>query len=530
MSAQKRPTESGIALQTVYTAADVRDLELDAQPAPGDYPYTRGIKREMYRNRPWTMRQYAGFGSAHESNARYRYLLSQGQTGLSVAFDLPTQMGYDSDAPLAAGEVGRTGVAIDTIEDMEALFQDIPLQDVSVSMTINAPASILLAFYLAIARRRGIPFDKLAGTSQNDILKEYAARGTYIFPPAPSLALVVDLMRYCQERVPAWNTISVSGYHIREAGATAVQELAFTLCNARAYLRSAAGAGLDIDSVAARMSFFWNAHNNFFEEICKFRAARAMWAHIVRHEFGSRFERAWLMRFHAQTAGSTLTAQEPENNIVRVSLQALAAVLGGTQSLHTNGKDEALALPTQDAAKTALRTQQIIAYESGVPDVADPLGGSYYIERLTADLVKAATALMAEVDAHGGAVAAIESGWMQAQIADSAYGAQQRSEAGTAVVVGVNRFRDPGESTNPVRLHRADPVFERGQCERLRALRAARDDAVVAEHLQDLKESAASGAPLMARLIDAVDKGCTLGEVCDALRTVFSVHRPRAAV
>ncbi|MBV8263861.1 MAG: methylmalonyl-CoA mutase, partial [Candidatus Eremiobacteraeota bacterium] len=412
---RRRTTESGIEVQPLYQEKDVADLDLAHQAKPGEFPFVRGIQESMYRGRLWTMRQYAGYASAAESNERYRFLLSQGQMGLSVAFDLPTQMGYDSDSPMAVGEVGRTGVAIDSVEDMAALFDGIPLESVSVSMTINAPAAILLAMYLAIARRRGIPFDKLSGTSQNDILKEYAARGTYIYPPVPSMRLVTDLMRYCAASVPGWNTISVSGYHIREAGATAVQELAFTLANGCAYLRAATQAGLDVDAVAPRMSFFWNAHNNFFEEIAKFRAARQLWAHIVREQFGARSPRSWLMRFHTQTGGSTLTAQEPQNNVVRVTLQALAAVLGGTQSLHTNAQDEALALPTQEAAKLALRTQQIIAHESGVPDTADPLGGSYFVERLTAELVQSTRVLLDDVERRGGPIAVIESGWMQAQ-------------------------------------------------------------------------------------------------------------------
>jgi len=526
----ERTTDSGIPVEPVYSAADVADLDLAHQPPPGDYPFVRGIARQMYRARMWTMRQYAGFATAKDSNARYRYLLSQGQTGLSVAFDLPTQMGMDSDAPLAAGEVGRTGVAIDTIEDMEQLFDGIPQDQVSASMTINAPAALLLAFYLAVARRRKVPFDKLSGTSQNDILKEYAARGTYIYPPKPSMRLVTDLMRYCAQRVPRWNTISVSGYHIREAGATAAQELAFALSNARAYLQAAIDAGMAVDDVAPRMSFFWNAHSNFFEEIAKFRAARVLWAELVRRDFHAASPKSWLMRFHTQTGGSTLTAQEPENNVVRVTLQALSAVLGGTQSLHANGMDEALALPTERAAKLALRTQQIIAHESGVPDTADPLGGSYYVERLTSDLAERARTIMAEVSAQGGAVAAIERGWMQAQIADSAYRAQSRLEAGTAVVVGVNTFRDPDADAPQPQLQRIDPSVERDQRERLAAFRARRDAQAVRDRLAAVKRAAAGDAPLMPECLEAVDAGCTLGEVCDALRDVFSVYRPAAAV
>jgi methylmalonyl-CoA mutase N-terminal domain/subunit len=527
---RRRMTESGIEIQPLYQAKDVADLDLGHQAKPGEFPFVRGIQESMYRGRLWTMRQYAGYASARESNERYHFLLSQGQMGLSVAFDLPTQMGYDSDSPMAVGEVGRTGVAIDSVEDMAVLFDGIPLESVSVSMTINAPAAILLAMYLAIARRRGIPFDKLSGTSQNDILKEYAARGTYIFPPAPSMRLVTDLMRYCAASVPGWNTISVSGYHIREAGATAVQELAFTLANGRAYLLAATQAELDVDAVAPRMSFFWNAHNNFFEEVAKFRAARQLWAHIVREDFGARSPRSWLMRFHTQTGGSTLTAQEPQNNVVRVTLQALAAVLGGTQSLHTNAQDEALALPTQEAAKLALRTQQIIAHESGVADTADPLGGSYFVERLTAELVNAARALLDDVERRGGPIAVIESGWMQAQIAESAYEAQRKVESGETVVVGVNKFVDPAANAQAPQLQRIDVSLEREQRERLTRVRAQRDARAVSTRLAAVRTAARSSGPLMPEFVEAVDAGATLGEVCDALREVFSVYHPATAV
>ena len=527
---RRRTTDSGIEIQPLYQAKDVADLDLAQQAKPGEFPFVRGIQESMYRGRLWTMRQYAGYASARESNERYRFLLSQGQAGLSVAFDLPTQMGYDSDAPMAAGEVGRAGVAIDTVDDMALLFEGIPLESVSVSMTINAPAAVLLAMYLAIARRRGVPLHKLSGTSQNDILKEYAARGTYIYPPAPSMRLVTDLMRYCAQHVPDWNTISVSGYHIREAGATAAQELAFTLGNGRTYLRAAADAGLDVDIVAPRMSFFWNAHNNFFEEIAKFRAARLLWAPIVRDEFGARSPRSWLMRFHTQTGGSTLTAQEPQNNVVRVTLQALAAVLGGTQSLHTNAQDEALALPTQDSAKLALRTQQIIAHESGVPDTADPLGGSYFVERLTADLAAAARTIMDDVERRGGPIAVIESGWMQAQIADSAYRAQRAIESGESIVVGVNRFVDSAAGAQAPQLQHIDASLEREQRERLAALRARRDAASVAARLAAIRAAAASSGALLPEFIEAVDAGATLGEVCDVLRDVFSIYHPATAV
>src|SRR5579863_5628485 len=516
---------SGIPLDPVYDASDAPP----EAAAPGTFPFTRGIRSDMYRGRLWTMRQYAGFGTAAESNARYRYLLERGQTGLSVAFDLPTQLGFDSDAPQARGEVGKAGVAIDSIADMETLVDGIPLDRVTISMTINAPAAILLALLLATARRRGIAFSALGGTVQNDVLKEYAARGTYIYPPGHSMRLVTDVMAYCAREVPQWNAISISGYHIREAGATAVEEIAFTLSNGKAYLRAAREAGLDLDEIAPRVSFFWNAHNDFFEEIAKFRAARYLWAHITRDEFGCRDPRSQTLRFHTQTGGSTLTAQEPDNNVVRVTLQALAAVLGGTQSLHTNGKDEALALPTESSARVALRTQQIIAYESGVTNTADPLGGSYFVERLTAELAAAARAIMQEVAERGGAVAAIESGWMQAQIADSAYRAQQRVEKGETVVVGVNKFAESGDAT-PVSLHRVDPAIEREQRERLAAFRAKRSGAAVERSLAAIKGAAASNAPLMPLFVDAVDACCTLGEICDAMRAVFSTHKPTAVV
>ncbi|MDB5027099.1 MAG: methylmalonyl-CoA mutase, large subunit [Candidatus Eremiobacteraeota bacterium] len=516
---------SGIPLQPVYEAPDppVR------RAPPGAFPYTRGVRRDMYRGRHWTMRQYAGFATAAESNERYRYLLAQGVTGLSVAFDLPTQLGYDSDAAQARGEVGKVGVAIDTIEDVETLFDAIPLDRVTVSMTINAPASILLAFVLAVARRRGIPFDKLGGTIQNDVLKEYVARGTYIYPPGPSMRLVTDVMAYCATEVPNWNTISISGYHIREAGSTALQEIAFTLADAKAYLRAAQQAGLDVDTVAPRISFFWNAHNDFFEEVAKFRAARTLWAEIVRDEFGSKDPKSQMLRFHTQTGGSTLTAQEPENNVVRVALQALAAVLGGTQSLHTNGQDEALGLPTAQSARVALRTQQIIAYESGVTDVVDPLAGSYYVEALTDELTSRAREIIAEIDAMGGAVAAVESGWMQDQIGESAYRAQQAIERGQSVVVAVNKFN---EGTNGVTMpiQRIDPTIERDQVERTRAFREKRDAARVAATLADVRAAAAGTANLMPAFVEAVDAGATLGEICNVLREVFGTHVARERI
>jgi methylmalonyl-CoA mutase N-terminal domain/subunit len=518
---------SGIPLEPRYDTVEGPPHQLGE---PGAFPFARGIRADMYRGRLWTMRQYAGFATAAESNARYRYLLERGQTGLSVAFDLVTQLGYDSDAPQARGEVGKVGVAIDSVADMETLFDGIPLESVTVSMTINAPASILLAMVLAVARRRGIPFDKLGGTIQNDVLKEYVARGTYIYPPIPSMRLVTDVMAYCAHAVPQWNTISISGYHIREAGSTAVEELAFTLANAKAYLHAARAAGIDLDLVAPRISFFWNAHNDFFEEVAKFRAARYLWAHITRDEFGCKDPRSQMLRAHAQTGGSTLTAQEPDNNVVRVTLQALAAVLGGTQSLHTNGKDEALALPTAESAKVALRTQQIIGYESGVADVVDPLAGSYYVESLTNQLIERATALIAEVDAMGGSIAAIETGWMQSRIADSAYVAQQGIERGESAVIGVNKFAENNDRAVRIPLQRIDASVERDQIARLLAFRAARDQARVAARLDDVRRAAAGTDNLMPHFVEAVDAGATLGEVCNVLREVFGIYRAREIV
>ncbi len=515
---------SGIPLEPAYDARDARrahDVLGDAES--GEFPFLRGIRADGYRGRLWTMRQYAGFATAAESNARYRYLLARGTTGLSVAFDLPTQLGYDSDAPIARGEVGKVGVAIDHVRDIETLFDAIPLDSVTVSMTINSPASILLAMVLAVARRRGIPFAKLGGTIQNDVLKEYVARGTYIFPPAPSMRLVTDVMAYCATDVPNWNTISISGYHIREAGSTAVEEIAFTLSNAKAYLRAARDAGLAIDTIAPRISFFWNAHNDFFEEIAKFRAARMLWAKIVRDEFGSTDPRSQMLRFHTQTGGSTLTAQEPDNNVVRVTLQALAAVLGGTQSLHTNGKDEALALPTAESARLALRTQQIIAYESGAADVVDPLAGSYYVESLTASLALRAAALIAEVDEQGGSVAAIEAGWMQSRVAESSYRAQQEIERGDAIVVGVNAFAETSDGPQ-MDLQKIDASIERDQVARLAAYRAERDATAVETRLGAVRAAAEGTANLMPPFLEAVDAGATLGEICDVLRAVFGRH------
>jgi len=518
MSARDR-NGSGIPLEPFYDAPQP-PIE---RPDPGTFPYTRGIRRDMYRGRHWTMRQYAGFATAAESNERYRYLLANGVNGLSVAFDLPTQLGFDSDAKQARGEVGKVGVAIDTIADVETLFDGIPLDAVTVSMTINAPASILLAFVLAVARRRGIPFERLGGTIQNDVLKEYVARGTYIYPPGPSMRLVTDVMAYCATEVPNWNTISISGYHIREAGSSALQEIAFTLANAKAYLRAAQATGLSVDTVAPRISFFWNAHNDFFEEIAKFRAARTLWARIVRDEFGSHDPKSQMLRFHTQTGGSTLTAQEPQNNVVRVTMQALAAVLGGTQSLHTNGQDEALGLPTAQSARVALRTQQIIANESGVTDVVDPLAGSYYVEALTDALTEQAAAIIAQIDELGGAVAAIESGWMQDQIGDSSYRAQQAIERGESIVVGVNAYTDGGDAV-AIPIQRIDPAIERDQIARTRAFREHRDPSRVEASLADIRRAAAGSANVMPVFVDAVDAGVTLGEICAVLREAFGSH------
>ena len=497
---------------------------------PGVFPYTRGIQPSMYRGRPWTMRQYAGFADAAESNRRYRYLLSQGVSGLSVAFDLPTQIGYDSDHPLAAGEVGRVGVAIDSIEDMAALFDAIPLDRVSTSMTINATAIILLALYVAVAKRQGVAPAALSGTVQNDILKEYVARGTYIYPPRPSLRIVTDILAFCERDMPQWNTISISGYHIREAGSTAVQEVAFTLAHASAYVQAAIDAGLDVNTFGQRLSFFFNAHNDFLEEIAKFRAARRLWARRMAQRFGATNPRAQQLRFHTQTAGSTLTAQQPDNNIVRVALQALAAVLGGTQSLHCNGKDEALALPTEESATIALRTQQIILHESGVANTVDPVAGSYAIEEMTSRIERAAADLLDRIDQIGGTLAAIESGYIQQQIQDAAYRAQQAVDAGDAVVVGVNRYtnRDasPGGKGSPsTDLFRVDPDVERRQIERVRAVRAGRSQREWRSALDAVESAARGTANLVPPIIAAVESRATLGEIADAMRHVFGEHQ-----
>ncbi len=495
---------------------------------PGEYPFTRGIQPTQYRGRLWTMRQYAGFGTARASNERYRYLLSQGTTGLSVAFDLPTQMGYDSDHPFALGEVGRVGVAIDSIEDMSVLFDGIPLDRVSTSMTINSTASTLLALYLTVAKRQGVAWSALRGTIQNDLLKEYIARGTYIFPPRPSMRVITDIFAFCREHVPDWNTISISGYHIREAGSTAAQEIAFTLADGIAYVEAALQAGLEVDAFAGQLSFFFNAHNNFLEEIAKFRAARRLWAKIMRQRFGARSPKSWMLRFHTQTAGSTLTAQQVDNNVVRVALQALAAVLGGTQSLHTNSRDEALALPTEEAARIALRTQQIIALESGAADLVDPLGGSWALEAITDELEASAEAMIAEIDGMGGMVAAIERGWPQREIQNAAYRAQVEQERGVRPVVGVTCYTE-GESREP-ELMRINPTVEADQVQRLRALRARRDEAPVREALDALQQAAAGSENLMPRVLACVERDATLGEISDALRRVFGEYQESVVV
>ena len=486
---------------------------------PGDFPFTRGIQPTMYRGRLWTMRQYAGFASASESNARYRYLLAQGVSGLSVAFDLPTQMGYDSDHALAAGEVGKVGVAIDSIEDMAMLFDGIPLDRVSTSMTINATAIILLALYIAVAKRQGVAIARLSGTIQNDILKEYVARGTYIYPPRPSLRIVTDIFAFCERELPNWNTISISGYHIREAGSTAVQEVAFTFAHAIAYVEAAIGAGLDVNHFGQRISFFFNAHNDFLEEIAKFRAARRLWARIMRERFHATNPRAQQLRFHTQTAGSTLAAQQPDNNIVRVALQALAAVLGGTQSLHCNGRDEALALPTEESARVALRTQQIIAAESGVANTVDPIAGSYAIEKLTNDIEEAARAALDRIEQAGGTLAAIEGGMIQREIQESAYRAQIAIDRAEAIVVGVNRYEDQSSRTVP--LFQLDTEVERHQIERVRALRASRDAASWQRTIAEVARAAREGANLVPPIVSAVEAKATVGEIADALRSIF---------
>jgi methylmalonyl-CoA mutase N-terminal domain/subunit len=516
----RRFTDSGIEIAPLYTEDDL-PAELDLG-APGEFPYTRGVHRDMYRKQLWTMRQYAGYASAKESNERYKYLLEHGSTGLSMAFDLPTQLGLDSDDPLCNGEVGRTGVAIDTIDDMRAAFDGIPLDQVSTSMTINAPASVLLCLYQLVGEEQGVPSEQLRGTTQNDILKEYIARGNFIYPPEPSMRLTTDLFAYCKERVPRWNTISISGYHFREKGCSAVQEVAFTLANGIAYVQAALDAGLAIDEFAPRLAFFFNGHNNVFQEIAKFRAARRMWAHIMRERFGAQDPKSLMLRFHTQTGGVTLTAQQPMNNIMRVALQAFAAVCGGTQSLHTNGFDEALALPTERAAKIALRTQQVIAHESGATDTVDPFAGSYFIESLTNEIERRAQVLIDKVDELGGSVQAIE--FITKEIDESAWGYQERYRIGQDVVVGVNKYQE--EESIDIDLLRVDPESERQQVQRLKAFKADRDPELVQRRLEELREAARGTENLLPRIHDALRDRCSLGEVSGAMRDVFGRYQP----
>jgi methylmalonyl-CoA mutase, N-terminal domain len=525
----EQQTSSHIPVRPLYTPVDLDGWDQENSVGyPGEFPFTRGVQATMYRGRLWTMRQYAGMGDAEESNRRYKYLLAQGTTGLSVAFDLPTQIGMDSDHPMALGEVGKVGVAIDSIEDMQRLFEGIELTKISTSMTINATASILLALYVAVARRQGADVRKLSGTVQNDVLKEYIARGTYIYPPTHAMRIITDLFAWTNENVPEWNTISISGYHMREAGSTAVQEVAFTLSNGIAYVQAAIDAGLDVDRFAPRLSFFFNAHSNFLEEVAKFRAARRMWAHIMRDGFKAKNPRSWMLRFHTQTAGSTLTAQQPENNIVRTALQALSAVLGGTQSLHTNSYDEALALPTEQAARIALRTQQIIAFESGAPQTIDPLAGSYYIEALTNEIETRATEYLAKIEALGGMLKAIERGYVQQEIQNAAYEYQQQVDRLESVVVGVNRFTI--EEEKPIPLQRIDEALERKQVERLRALRARRDPASWESALKQVEEAARTGENLMPRIIAAVEACASVGEISDRMRTVFGEYKEAVVI
>lgn len=522
-------TPSGIELQLDFNPRNTGEIDYEHDlGAPGEFPYTRGIYPNMYRGRLWTMRQYAGYATAEESNSRYKYLLAHGTTGLSVAFDLPTQIGLDSDDPMASGEVGKVGVAIDSLEDMEQLFAGIPLDEVSTSMTINATAAILLSLYLAVARKQNVPFSKVRGTLQNDILKEYIARGTYIYPPAPSLRLVTDTFAFCAREVPNWNTISISGYHIREAGSTAVQEVAFTLADGIAYVEAALAVGLEIDDFAHRISFFFNAHNNLLEEIAKFRAARRLWARIMRDRFNAQDPRSLMLRFHTQTAGSSLTAQQPEVNVVRTTIQALAAVLGGTQSLHTNSMDEALALPTEAAARVALRTQQVIAHESGVADTADPLAGSYAIEYLTDEVERLASEYLKKIEAMGGMLRAIETGYVQREIQESAYRYQRAIETKEQLVVGVNSFQLKAEP--PVHLLRIDPVLEQAQIERVRALRERRDSRTVTAALNKLEQAAGTSENLLPRILECVDSYATVGEISNTLRRVWGEYRETSTI
>ena len=518
---------SGIPIARVYTPLDLADFDyLQKLGVPGQYPYTRAVQPTAYRGRYWTMRQYAGFGSAEETNERYHFLLKSGQTGLSVAFDLPTQIGYDSDAPLAQGEVGKVGVSIDSLWDMERLFQGIPLDQVSTSMTINSPCAVLMAMYLVVAEKQGVPFDQLRGTVQNDILKEYSSRGTYIFPPRPSMRLITDIFEYCTKEVPQWNTISISGYHIREAGSTAVQEIAFTLANGIAYVEGAIKAGMKVDEFGPRLSFFFNSHLDFLEEVAKFRAARRLWAKIMKERFGAKDPRSLMLRFHTQTAGCSLTAQQPLNNIVRTAFQAMSAVLGGTQSLHTNSFDEALALPSETAVQVALRTQQVIAYETAVSDTVDPLAGSYYLENLTDAIEIKAQEYIDQIDRLGGAVAAIEQGFVQREIGASAYRYQQDIEKSERVVVGLNRFQVKGEEKIP--LLKVAPEMEDKQKARLKELRQTRDNAAVSQTLAQLKTAAQGADNLMPPILSAVRTLATLGEICDTLREVFGEYEAPA--
>ena len=523
-------TSSGIEIKGAYTPEDwnTQNKFTTELGAPGSFPFTRGVQETMYRGRFWTMRQYAGFGSAKESNERYKMLLQRGQTGLSVAFDLPTQMGYDSDHVMSTGEVGKVGVAISSIEDMELLLKDLPLDKISTSMTINSTAGILLAFYISVAKRRGVSMSQLTGTIQNDLLKEYIARGTYIYPPKPSLKVITDIFQFCSENVPNWNTISISGYHIREAGSTAAQEIAFTLANGITYVQAAIDAGLDVDSFAGRLSFFFNVHNNFFEEVAKFRAARRMWARIMRDRFKAKDEKSWKLRFHSQTAGSTLTAQQPENNIIRVTLQAMASVLGGTQSLHTNSMDEALGLPTEKAATIALRTQQVIANESGAADAIDPLGGSYFVESLTDQLEKEALNYISRIESQGGVVKCIESGWIQREIQQAAYIYQRAVESKEEIVVGVNDFVQ--KSTEEPEILKISEETAREQINRLKAFKQKRDNNKVKAQLERVSNAANSGSNLMPLFIEAVENDVTLGEISDSLRKVFGLYKETITV
>jgi methylmalonyl-CoA mutase N-terminal domain/subunit len=498
--------------------------------SPGEFPYTRGIQKDMYRGRLWTMRQYAGFGTAEESNKRYKHLLKKGQTGLSVAFDLPTQMGYDSDDAMAKGEVGKVGVAISSLEDMEILLKDIPLDKVSTSMTINATAGILLALYICVAKKQKVSLKDIKGTIQNDILKEYIARGTYIYPARPSMRIITDIFSYCKDNVPNWNTVSISGYHIREAGSTAIQEVAFTLANGMTYVQAALDAGLDVDDFATRLSFFFNVHNNFFEEVAKFRAARRLWAHIMRERFKAKNPKSWLLRFHSQTAGVTLTAQQPENNVVRVALQAMAAVLGGTQSLHTNSKDEALGLPTEDAATLALRTQQIIASETGAPNVVDPLGGSYYIEHLTSKIEEGAKDYIKRIDDAGGVVRCIETGFIQKEIQNASYDFQRQVEKGEEIIVGVNAFKDEKDSKQKLKILKVTPQSEKKQVMRLKRYKASRNGKNVQKCLEEIKNAAQTKDNLIPLFVTALENKVTLGEISNVLRQVFGLYQENVVI